>query len=151
MECRINAEDAMNNFMPAPGKIVKYAEPGGPGIRIDSGVYQGFTIPPYYDSLMAKLIAWGRNRTECIQRMERALWEFQISGVKTNIPFHEVVLSNPNFIAGNYTTAFIEKEKILLQVQEYMKVRKGPSQAAKIAAIAAAMEAVIAAASQQQK
>jgi pyruvate carboxylase subunit A len=151
MECRINAEDAMNNFMPAPGKIVKYAEPGGPGIRVDSGVYQGFTIPPYYDSLIAKLIAWGRDRNECMQRMERALWEFQISGVKTNIPFHEVVLNNPNFIAGNYTTAFIEKEKIGPQVQEYVKVRKGPSQAAKIAAIAAAMEAVVAAASQQQK
>jgi len=151
MECRINAEDALNNFMPAPGKIVKYAEPGGPGIRVDSGVYPGFTIPPYYDSLIAKLIAWGRNRNECMQRMERALWEFQISGVKTNIPFHEVVLNNPNFIAGNYTTAFIEKEKIAPQVQEYVKTRKGPSQAAKMAAIAAAMEAVIAAASQQQK
>jgi len=150
MECRICAEDAMNNFMPAPGKIVKYAEPGGPGVRVDSGVYQGFTIPPYYDSLMAKLVVWAKNRAECISRMERALWEFQISGVKTNIPFHEVVLSNPNFIKGDYTTSFIEKEKILPTVQEYVKNRKGPSNAAKIAAITAAMEAVMAAASQNQ-
>ena len=149
MECRINAEDIMNNFMPAPGKIVKYAEPGGPGIRVDSGVYGGFTIPPYYDSLIAKLCAWGKDREECIQRMERALWEYQISGVKTNIAFHEVVLLNKAFTSGKYNTGFIEHEKILPQVQEYVKQRKGTNQAQKIAAIAAAMEAVIAGAASQ--
>lgn len=150
MECRINAEDCLNEFAPAPGKIVKYAEPGGPGIRVDSGVYAGFTIPPYYDSLIAKLIAWGRDRKECIQRMERALWEYQISGVKTNIAFHEVVLANKHFMEGNYNTGFIEHEKILPQVQEFVKNRKTGNQAQKIAAITAAMEAVMAGAAGQQ-
>jgi len=149
MECRINAEDIMNNFMPAPGKIVKYAEPGGPGIRVDSGVYAGFTIPPYYDSLIAKLCAWGKDRKECIQRMERALWEYQITGVKTNIAFHEVMLYNKAFASGKYNTGIIEHEKILPQVQEYVKQRKVGNQAQKIAAIAAAMEAVIAGAANQ--
>jgi pyruvate carboxylase subunit A len=136
--------------MPAPGKIVKYAEPGGPGIRIDSGVYPGFTIPPHYDSLIAKLCAWGKTRRECIDRMERALWEFQISGVRTNIAFHEVVLANPSFVSGKYNTGFIEHEKILPQVEEYVKNRKAATGTQKMAAIAAAMEAVIAGAAGQQ-
>ncbi|MEM2976804.1 MAG: acetyl-CoA carboxylase biotin carboxylase subunit, partial [Thermoplasmata archaeon] len=150
MECRINAEDPLNNFLPAPGKIFKYAEPGGIGIRVDSGVYSGFTIPPFYDSLIAKLCAWGRNREECIRRMRRALWEFQITGVKTNIPFHEVVLNNPNFLAGCYNTNFIEKENILTQVQEYVRTRKGAAQEQKVAAISAAMSAVMAGITAQQ-
>ncbi|MEM4728481.1 MAG: acetyl-CoA carboxylase biotin carboxylase subunit [Thermoplasmata archaeon] len=150
MECRINAEDPLNNFLPAPGKIFKYAEPGGIGIRVDSGVYSGFTIPPFYDSLIAKLCAWGRNREECIRRMRRALWEFQITGVKTNIPFHEVVLNNPNFLAGCYNTSFIEKENILTQVQEYVRTRKGAAQEQKVAAISAAMSAVMAGITAQQ-
>jgi pyruvate carboxylase subunit A len=150
MECRINAEDCLNNFMPAPGRIVKYAEPGGPGIRVDSGVYAGFTIPTHYDSLIAKLCAHGRTRKECIERMERALWEYHIGGVKTNIAFHEVVLMNKSFLAGDYTTHFIEHEKILPQVEEYVRTRKGSTQAQKIAAITAAMEAVIAGAVAQK-
>ncbi|MCJ7572124.1 MAG: acetyl-CoA carboxylase biotin carboxylase subunit, partial [Candidatus Thermoplasmatota archaeon] len=94
IECRINAEDPLNNFMPAPSKIIRYAEPSGPGIRIDSGVYQGFTIPPFYDSMIAKLIVWAEDRNRCIARVKRALWEFQIGGVRNNIPFHQVVMNN---------------------------------------------------------
>ena len=136
IECRINAEDPLDNFVPAPGKIVRYAEPSGPGVRIDSGVYQGFTIPPFYDPMIAKLIIWAEDRQRAISRMKRALWEFQIGGVRTNIPFHEVVMNHEKWIKGEYDTSFIPKYKILDSVIEYVREQKDKSSLPKVAAIA---------------
>jgi acetyl-CoA carboxylase biotin carboxylase subunit len=110
IECRINAEDPENNFMPSPGKVTKYSPPGGPGVRIDAHLYEGYNIPPYYDSLIAKLIVHAETREEAIKRMQRALSEFVIEGVKTTIPFHLKVLSNPDFQKGEYSTKFIEEK-----------------------------------------
>ncbi len=143
IECRINAEDPLNNFAPAPSKIVRYAEPSGPGIRIDSGVYQGFTIPPFYDSMIAKLIVHAEDRNRCIHRTKRALWEYQIGGVKHNIPFHQVVMNNKQWIKGEYDTSFIPRYKILDQVIEYVKEMKAQSSTPKTAAAMAAVQAVI--------
>ena len=151
IECRINAEDPLNNFMPAPSKIVRYAEPSGPGIRIDSGVYQGFTIPPFYDSMIAKLIIWAEDRPRAIERTKRALWEFQIGGVRHNIPFHQVVMNNQQFISGDYTTSFIPRYKILDQVVEYVKETKAQSSTPRTAAAMAAVQAVIIAANNSKK
>lgn len=109
MECRINAEDADKNFMPSPGKLNLYLPPGGPGIRVDSAAYSGYVIPPHYDSLIAKLIAWGPTREEAILRMKRALSEFVIEGVDTTLPFHEKVLRHEDFVSGNFNTKFLEK------------------------------------------
>jgi acetyl-CoA carboxylase biotin carboxylase subunit len=109
IECRINAEDPDNNFCPSPGTITEYNVPGGPGIRVDTHVYKGYRIPPNYDSMVAKLIAHGRDRTEAIARMKRALDEFVIEGIKTTIPLHKKILENDNFIKNNYSTSFIEK------------------------------------------
>jgi pyruvate carboxylase subunit A len=140
IECRINAEDPSNEFLPAPGKIIRYGEPGGPGVRVDSGVYAGFEIPPFYDSLVAKLVVWGRNREEAIIRMKRALWEYQISGVKTNIPMHQVILDDEYFNRGEYTTHFIDEHKILNRVKEYIQTQKAAAQpASQVAAITAAV------------
>jgi pyruvate carboxylase subunit A len=136
IECRINAEDPLNIFNPAPGKIIRYAEPSGPGVRIDSGVYQGFTIPSFYDSMVAKLIIWAEDRARAINRMKRALWEFQIGGVRTNIPFHEIVMNHEQWITGEYDTDFIPKYGILDEVIKYIKERKGHSSSKKVAAIA---------------
>jgi acetyl-CoA carboxylase biotin carboxylase subunit len=108
IECRINAEDPDKGFMPNPGKITTFLPPGGPGVRIDTQVYSGYTIPPYYDSMIAKLIVQGNNRSEAIARMQRALDEFIIEGVKTTIPFHKKVINNSIFIRGEVTTAFVE-------------------------------------------
>ena len=121
IECRICAEDPQNNFFPSPGKIIDYAEPSGPGVRVDSGVYSGYDVPPFYDSLLSKLIVWGKDRNEAIRRMKRALWEYRIEGIKTNIPFHEVVLNNDYFVKGDYTTHFIKERNILEDVQNYLK------------------------------
>ena len=151
IECRINAEDPLNNFMPAPSKIVRYAEPSGPGIRIDSGVYQGFTIPPFYDSMIAKLIIWAEDRPRAIERTKRALWEFQIGGVRHNIPFHQVVMNNQQFISGDYTTSFIPKYMILDQVIEHIKETKAQSSTPRTAAAMAAVQAVIMAANSSQR
>ncbi len=142
IECRINAEDPLNNFAPAPGKITRYAEPSGPGIRIDSGVYRGFEIPPYYDSMIAKLIIWAEDRKRAIERVKRALWEFQIGGVRHNIPFHSVVMNNPQWLKGTYDTSFIPRYKILDQVIEYVKEMKSQSSAPRTAAAMAAVQAV---------
>jgi acetyl-CoA carboxylase, biotin carboxylase subunit len=101
IECRINAEDPEKNFMPCPGTIDGYIPPGGPGVRVDSHVYSGYKIPPYYDSLLGKLIVWGETRDEAIERMKRALSEYAITGVKTTIPFHLAVLESPAFRAGD--------------------------------------------------
>jgi len=108
IECRINAEDS-ERFIPYPGKITFLSLPGGPGIRVDTAIYSGYVIPSYYDSLIAKLIAHGKNRLEAIAKMRRALDEFIIEGVSTTIPFHQKVLSNPEFISGNFNTNFVEK------------------------------------------
>lgn len=106
MECRINAEDP-ESFAPWPGRITAYHEPGGPGIRIDSMIYNGYTVPSLYDSMIAKVISSGRDREECIRRMRRALGEMKIEGIRTNIPFHLKVLSNPAFVAGQVSTNFL--------------------------------------------
>jgi acetyl-CoA carboxylase biotin carboxylase subunit len=108
MECRINAEDPANGFRPSPGKITNLHMPGGHGVRIDSHVYAGYTIPPNYDSMIAKLIITGQSREEVITRMKRALQEFVIEGIKTTIPFHISLMDNPVFRSGKFTTNFLE-------------------------------------------
>lgn len=108
IECRINAEDPYNDFRPSPGKITSINIPGGNGVRVDTHVYAGYTIPPHYDSMIAKLITTAQTREEAIQKMKRALGEFYIEGIKTTIPFHLQLMDDPNFIAGNYTTKFME-------------------------------------------
>jgi len=112
IECRINAEDPYNDFRPSPGKITTFHAPGGHGIRIDTHVYDGYVIPPYYDSMIAKLITTAQTREEAINKMKRALDEFVIEGVKTTIPFHRQLLENPDYLAGNYTTKFMENFKM---------------------------------------
>jgi len=109
IECRINAENPEKDFNPNPGKIIQLRIPGGPGIRVDSGVYAGYAIPPFYDSMVAKLIAWGNDRRESIERMKRALDEYYIEGVKTTIPFHKEVLRHKDFLSGQYTTDFVNR------------------------------------------
>lgn len=108
MECRINAEDPGNGFRPSPGKITNLNIPGGHGVRIDTHIYAGYTIPPNYDSMIAKLIVTARTREECIVRMKRALGEFVIEGIKTTIPFHMRLMDDPQFQAGKFTTKFLE-------------------------------------------
>jgi acetyl-CoA carboxylase, biotin carboxylase subunit len=108
IECRINAEDPFNDFRPSPGKITQLHAPGGHGVRLDTHVYAGYTIPSNYDSMIAKLITTAQTREEAIAKMRRALDEFYIEGVKTTIPFHRQLMDDPNYIAGNYTTAFME-------------------------------------------
>ena len=110
IECRINAEDPNKNFMPSPGEIQIYLPPGGFGVRVDSHAYSGYKISPYYDSLIAKLLVWGKDRDEAIQRMKRALDEFVIDGVKTTIPFHLKVMGNKAFQSGHFSTHFIEQQ-----------------------------------------
>ncbi|MDD2763849.1 MAG: acetyl-CoA carboxylase biotin carboxylase subunit [Opitutaceae bacterium] len=109
IECRINAEDPARNFTPSPGTIGLYYAPGGHGVRVDSHVYSGYTIPPYYDSMIGKLIAHGDNRKMALERMYRALSEYLIRGIKTTIPLHKAILSDPAFIAGKATTAYLEE------------------------------------------
>ncbi len=108
IEFRINAEDPEEGFLPSPGVVTKWVPPGGPWVRIDSHVYQGYAVPPFYDSLLGKLIVWGRDREECLARSRWALEEFLVEGVKTVIPFHRLVLEHPMFIAGDVNTHFIE-------------------------------------------
>ena len=110
IECRINAENPNKNFMPCPGKITELNFPGGNGIRIDSAIYEGYTIPANYDSMIAKIIVHGASRNEAIAKMKRSLEELVIEGVDTNIDFLFQIIKNPDFIRGNYDTAFIEKE-----------------------------------------
>jgi acetyl-CoA carboxylase biotin carboxylase subunit len=108
IQCRINAEDPYNDFRPSPGKVINYHNPGGHGIRIDSHVYAGYTIPPYYDSMIGKLITVAQTRTEAIEKMKRALNEYIIEGVKTTIPFHLQLMDDERFIKGDFTTKFLE-------------------------------------------
>ncbi len=149
IECRINAEDPMNDFAPSAGKIKDYRAPGGIGIRVDSGVYTHYTIPPFYDSMISKLVVWGRDRNEAIIRMRRALYEFVIAGVKNNIAFHKTVMENPRFVTGELGTHFIEKETTLMDdmkqiiLQEKLEEEKalgtttGKKRIAAIAAVSA--------------
>ncbi len=113
IECRINAEDPYNDFRPSPGKITVLNQPGGHGIRVDSHVYAGYTIPPYYDSMIAKIIAVARTRNEAIDTMHRALTEYVIEGVKTTIPFHLQLMKDERFRSGDFNTKFLESFKLL--------------------------------------
>ncbi len=108
IECRINAENPAKDFMPNPGQITGYVTPGGFGVRVDSHVYQDYKIPPYYDSMIGKLICWGRTRNEARRRMYRALKEYVITGIETTIPFHQDIIEDPVFMSGNFNTGFIE-------------------------------------------
>ena len=112
IECRINAEDPYNDFRPSPGKITTLHMPGGHGVRLDTHVYSGYTIPPNYDSMIAKLITTAQTREEAISKMRRALDEFVIEGIKTTIPFHRQLMDEPAYIAGDYTTAFMDTFKM---------------------------------------
>jgi pyruvate carboxylase subunit A len=146
IECRINAEDPLNDFTPTSGRLEGYHSPGGSGIRVDSGVYAGYTVPPFYDSMISKLIAWGKNRDEAIARMRRALYEYVISGARCNILLHKAMMENSRFVKGEIDTHFIEEETGLM---EEMKAIQGREQTlmdrlsfaslrkAKVAAIAA--------------
>jgi pyruvate carboxylase subunit A len=126
IECRINAEDPLNDFVPTPGKIKGYHTPGGTGIRVDSGVYTSYHIPPFYDPMISKLIAWGRDRSEAIQRMRRALYEYMIIGIKNNIPFHKAVMENPRFVKGELGTHFIDRETTLMDDMKRIMEREKP-------------------------
>jgi len=114
IECRINAENPAKNFMPSPGRITNYLAPGGFGVRVDSAAFSGYQIPPYYDSMIAKLIVWGKTREEAIERMKRALREFTVEGISTTIPFHLKVLDHEVFISGNFDTKFLENYELKL-------------------------------------
>ncbi|GFO98208.1 acetyl-CoA carboxylase biotin carboxylase [groundwater metagenome] len=152
IECRLNAEDPLNNFTPSPGKLRRYRSSGGPGVRVDSGVHTGYTITPYYDSLISKLTVWGRDRMEAIERMKRALYEYIIVGVTTNIPFHKAVMNNEYFRRGELTTHFIDDHNIIAEVEKIIESEKekGTTLASalgveekKVAAITAAVGAYI--------
>jgi acetyl-CoA carboxylase biotin carboxylase subunit len=112
IECRINAEDPFNDFRPSPGKITTLHSPGGHGVRLDTHVYAGYSIPPNYDSMIAKLITTAQTREEAISKMKRALDEFVIEGIKTTIPFHRQLMDHPDYVSGNYTTKFMEDFKM---------------------------------------
>ncbi|WP_053976703.1 acetyl-CoA carboxylase biotin carboxylase subunit [Mangrovimonas xylaniphaga] len=118
IECRINAEDPFNDFRPSPGKITTLHAPGGHGVRLDTHVYAGYTIPPNYDSMIAKLITTAQTREEAINKMKRALDEFVIEGIKTTIPFHRQLMDHPDYLAGNYTTKFMEGFKMQAITEE---------------------------------
>jgi len=147
IECRINAEDPLNNFSADPGKIVRYRSPGGPGIRIDSGIHMGYTISPIYDSMISKLCAWDSNRPNAIKRMRRAISEYIILGVKTTLPLHYAIMNNQQYIEGNTHTHFLQEEHILSTLERYrrdeetrMQTLAGTfEQGKKIAAISAAV------------
>ncbi len=160
IECRINAEDPLNDFSPSPGKIRRYRSAGGPGIRVDSGVHMGYTISPYYDSMISKLCAWGQTREEAIDRMKRALYEYVVVGVTTNIPFHKAVLQHQAFREGELTTHFIDEHNIIEDVKKVVKeeLEKGVTLASaldnreqKIAAITAAVGSYMEAIEKQKK
>jgi acetyl-CoA carboxylase biotin carboxylase subunit len=108
IECRINAEDPARNFTPSPGTISLYYAPGGLGVRVDSHAYSGYTIPPHYDSMIGKLICFGPTRKVALQRSYRALSEYLVRGIKTTIPLHKAIMSDPVFIEGKATTAYME-------------------------------------------
>ena len=147
IECRINAEDPLNNFAADPGKILRYRSPGGPGIRMDSGIHMGYTIPPNYDSMIAKLCAWDSTRPEAIKRMRRAISEYIILGIRTTLPLHYAIMNNQQFVEGNTHTHFLQEEHILSTLERYkrdeearMQTLAGSfDQGKKVAAITAAV------------
>lgn len=160
IECRLNAEDPLNDFAPSPGKIRRYRSAGGPGIRVDSGVHTGYTISPYYDSMISKLSAWGSDRNEAIDRMQRALYEYVVVGVTTNIAFHKAVMRHPAFREGKLTTHFIEDNNIIEDVRKVVveDSAKGATLASaldnkdqKIAAATVAVSSYVSAAKKQTK
>jgi len=118
VECRINAEDPYNNFLPSTGRLELIIPPTGPGVRVDTGVYPGFEISPYYDSLISKLLVWGETRGEAVLRMRRALEEYKILGVKTNIPFHQMLMDSTRFMAGQFDTRFVEERFSMEDAEE---------------------------------
>ncbi|HTX61710.1 MAG TPA: acetyl-CoA carboxylase biotin carboxylase subunit [Methanobacterium sp.] len=160
IECRINAEDPLNEFAPNPGKITGYRSPGGPGVRVDSGVYMNYSIPSYYDSMISKLIVWGRDRDEAISRMRRALSEYIILGVKTTIPFHKAMMNSPHFHQGKLHTHFVDEykneiydnmQKVVEEDREMVERLKStflPSK--KVAAVSAAVSSYVHAASKNK-
>lgn len=160
IECRINAEDPLHDFAPSPGRIRRYRSAGGPGVRVDSGVHMGYNISPYYDSMISKLSVWGRTRMDAITRMDRALYEYVVIGVNTNIPFHKAVLRHPEFQKGNLTTHFIEDNCIIKDVERVV-VEDSPKGATlasvldnkmtEVAAVTAAVESYLEAAKQSDK
>jgi acetyl-CoA carboxylase biotin carboxylase subunit len=118
IECRINAEDPYRNYMPSTGLVTLHSVPTGPGVRVDTGVYDGFPISPYYDSMISKLIVWGETRAQAILRMRRALEEYKILGVTTNIPFHQNMMELPRFMAGQFDTRFVEERFSMEKAEE---------------------------------
>ncbi len=151
IECRVNAEDPMNDFNADPGKIVRYRSPGGPGVRVDSGVHMGYTIPAQYDSMVSKLCTHGSDRMEAIQRMRRAIYEYVIIGVKTTLPLHYAIMNNRSYIKGDTHTHFIEQEGILSKLERYMvdeesrmrTLAESFNQGREVAAIAAAVDVYV--------
>ncbi|MGH9395837.1 MAG: acetyl-CoA carboxylase biotin carboxylase subunit [Terriglobia bacterium] len=137
LECRIYAEDPLNNFFPSPGLIRRLRVPMGPGIRDDSGIYEGWTVPLEYDPLLSKLVAWGRGRQEAMARMRRALSEYQVMGIKTNIGFFRRLLDHPDFVAGDFDTAFLDR----LLLGGFAANGTVPPEALRMAALAAALHA----------
>jgi acetyl-CoA carboxylase biotin carboxylase subunit len=135
IECRINAEDPYNDYLPSTGRISHILLPTGPGVRVDTGVYPGFEISPYYDSMISKLIVWGETRAEAIMRMRRALEEYKIVGVRTNIPFHQTLMDSHRFMGGQYDTRFVEERFSMNAAEE------GRADKAGIAAIVATLAA----------
>ena len=147
IECRVNAERYNKNFMPSPGQVTGYREPSGPGVRVDSSLAGPGMVSPNYDPMIAKLIVWGPTRELAIARMRRALLEYAITGISTNMPYHLAILGDPEFIAGNYTTHFIEGHPELIAEAESWEERKQPflrvlRDPARVAAIAAAAVSV---------
>ncbi len=126
IECRINAENPFDDFTPTPGKISGYYPPGGAGIRVDSGIYGGSTLSPFYDPMISKLIAWGRDRPEAIARMRRALYEYIIAGVQSNLPFHQAIMENERFVNGDLGTQFIDSELTLIEDMKRVMGQKLP-------------------------
>jgi acetyl/propionyl-CoA carboxylase alpha subunit len=135
IECRINAEDPYNDFIPSTGRITHTLLPTGPGVRVDTGVYIGFEVTPFYDSLISKLIVWGETRGEAILRMRCALDEYKIIGVRTNIPFHQRLMDSHRFMGAQYDTRFVE-ERFLIHAAEESKSNR-PEIAAIVATLVA--------------
>jgi acetyl-CoA carboxylase biotin carboxylase subunit len=133
IECRINAEDPYNDFLPSIGRVDDITLPTGPGVRVDTGIYEGFQITPYYDPLISKLICWGETRAEALLRMRRALEEYRIMGIKTNIPFHQRILDSHRFMGGQFDTTFVE--------QKFSMREDLPPEQARVAAIIATLVA----------
>jgi acetyl-CoA carboxylase biotin carboxylase subunit len=138
IECRINAEDPYNGFMPSTGRITHSLLPTGPGVRVDTGVYPGFEITPFYDPMIAKLIVWGETRAQAILRMRRALEEYRVVGVRTNIPFHQTMMDSHRFMGGQYDTRFVEERFSMEEAEEH---RKNHEEVAAIFATLAAHQA----------